>query len=218
MFYFTARVNTSAGVSQLPRIPFLGTWAKRVCPALLPETKAMLLGPMRGSYPTFRLVLVVVLVLFYVFYPLPVRVAPDWVARVVDENGQSVTQVHVRNFWQEYSLEQEQHEENSLTGLDGMVHFSPHTMRASLASRARGCYRNFQQLGVHASCGAHAQLVAYKCGYGYLWTDTGRKTSAVWLGWSRHMNVTLFMRRCPPDRTGPGCYPTNRLLYPECFK
>ena len=147
-------------------------------------------------------------------------VSPEWTARVIDENEKPIPQVHVRNFWQEYSLEQDEHEEDALTGSDGITHFPAHTIRSSFASRVVGCYRNFQKLGVHASCGAFANLVAYKCGYGYQWSDAGRPTAASWswLSWSDHKNVTLFQRQCPPGRTGPGCYPTNMLEFPECFK
>jgi len=164
----------------------------------------------------FRVPIVLVVLLFAVFYPFEIRIAPDWVARVVDENGNSVAQAQVSENWQEYSIEEVSHEENKTTASDGIVHFEPHTMRASVASRVSGCFHNFRR-SLHASCGASAHLVAYKCNYGSLRTDYERTHGNSWHGWAKHMNATLFLRQCPPGSSGLGCFPDGGTPNLDCL-
>jgi hypothetical protein len=151
--------------------------------------------------------IVLLVLLFAFFYPFKIRIAPEWAARVIDENGKPVAQAHVEETWQEYSLEEVAHHDHQTTAADGIVHFEPHTMRASFASRLSGCLHNFRRTGVHTSCGAYSWVLASKCNYGELRTDWDRTQGNVWQGWARHMNATLFLRRCPPGSSGLGCFP-----------
>src|ERR1700732_4474749 len=84
----------------------------------------------------FRVPILLLVFLFAVFYPFEIRIAPDWVARVIDENGKPVAEAYVEETWQEYSLEAVGHYDHKTTGSDGIVHFEAHTMRASFASSA----------------------------------------------------------------------------------
>jgi hypothetical protein len=137
--------------------------------------------PMDNFVRKFRGPIVIVIFLFTVFYPFEIRIAPDWVARVIDENGQPVARAQVEETWQEYSLEEVAHYDHRTTASDGIVHFQPHTMRASFASRVSGCLHNFRRT-VHASCGASSWVGAYKCTYGELRTDWERTQGNSWQG------------------------------------
>jgi hypothetical protein len=163
------------------------------------------------------LMIVFVVLLLVIFYPFQIRIAPDWVVRVTDENGHPLAQVEVTESWQEYSLENVSHEENKSTPSDGIVYFQPRTIRASINSRVWGCVENFLDLGVHASCGPFAHLVATKCNYGWLVTDVGRTKGDSWLGWSKHMEANLFLRHCPPGSSGVGCFPDHDMHNSTCL-
>jgi hypothetical protein len=145
--------------------------------------------------------------LFALYYPSETRIAPEWEVRVIDENGNPVAQALVGETWQEYSIEQVSHEDQKTTPFDGIVHFESRTIRASFASRISGCFKNFRSLGVHASCGAFASVRTGKCNYGKMRADWDRSKGSSWQGWSKRMNATLFLRRCPPGRTGIECWP-----------
>lgn len=170
---------------------------------------------MKAAY--WKILLALAALIFFVFYPFEYQIAPEWVARVVDEDGHGVSDVDVSNSYQEYSLEETSHEDHALTESDGVVRFPPHKMRASIASRVVGCVRNFRQLGVHASCGTYAWLVAYKCNYGWLLNDVGRTRGDYWRGWSNRKNATLFLRRCPPGHSGVGCASDEEMNNRACI-
>jgi hypothetical protein len=182
-----------------------------------PHVERSIMGSIDAKVWSTCLLVVLVILLFVVFYPFQIRIAPDWVARVVDENGHPVVQAEVLENWQEYSIEEVSHEENKSTALDGIVRFQPRTLRASIASRVGGCAHNFQKLGVHASCGASAHLVAYKCNYGFLLTDVGRTKGDSWLGWSKHMDAIILLRHCPPGSSGVGCLSDEEMHNRACL-
>jgi hypothetical protein len=150
------------------------------------------------------------IIMFLLFYPFEILIGPDWIVRVVGEDGSPLDQVTVTEFWKQYSPESPSYEENQTTGPDGTVHFPPRTMRANFALRFASCVSNFAE-SPHAGCGAHAYLLASKCNYGTLLTDVGRTTGDNWQGWAHHVKGTLFLRRCPPGSSGLGCFP-NALM------
>lgn len=171
-----------------------------------------------GGSARLPVVLIVLLIsCFLLFYPFQIQISPDWTAKVIDENGQPVVQAEVMENWQEYSTEQVSHEENKHTGSDGIVHFPPHLLQVSIASRVRGCAHNIQMSGVHAGCGAFAHLVAFKCNYGFLLTDAGRTEGDEWQGWSEHMKATILLRHCPLGRSGFGCFSDEEMHNLDCL-
>jgi len=162
-------------------------------------------GQMEDFLRKFWLPVFLLALLFALFYPFEIRIAPEWEAQVIDESGNPVAQAQVGETWQEYSIEESAHYDHKTAGSDGIVHFEPHSMRASFASRISGCLNNFRR-SLHASCGASSWLWAYKCNYGELRTDWRRTQRNSWRGWNKHMNATLFLRRCQPGGSGLGCF------------
>jgi hypothetical protein len=153
---------------------------------------------------------------FLLFYPFTITVAPDWSVRVVDEHGAPLGDVTVLEDWVQYSLESRSHEEEKITGADGVIHFPIRTMRASYAYRIGGCLSNFGQTGVHTSCGASAHVVAYRCGYGWLLGDIGNTKGDDWHGWSSHADAQIFLRYCGLGRSGVGCLEDVGPRYKPC--
>jgi hypothetical protein len=90
-------------------------------------------------------------------FPFETTVVPQWKARVVDEKGNLIKMIGVREVWQHYSIESEGHEEDSVTDNDGYVEFPQRKIRANLLSRIGRPLVNL--LNVHSSSGASAYLI-----------------------------------------------------------
>jgi hypothetical protein len=120
------------------------------------------------------------------FYPAKIIVAPEWDVRVIDSYGRPASGANVRGVWEEYSVENESHEEDRVAGGDGTVHFPLRTMRSSIALRFTGCFANILAAGVHASCGGHAYLVDTKGGMNYL-----KSTGDSWSGVPRRIAAAI---------------------------
>src|SRR5260370_5923810 len=123
------------------------------------------------------------------FYPAEVTLAPEWTVRIVDENGQALPSVSVREVWQHYSVEQTSHEEDISTTADGTVHFPRRLLRTSHLSTIVGCVHQFAQLGVHACCGPVAYVILFKSDYGEIQPSDIRGSNRP--GW-----FTLSQNRC----------------------
>jgi len=152
------------------------------------------------------------------FYPAEVTLAPEWTVHIVDENGQSLTGVSVREVWQHYSVERISHEEDISTAAGGTVSFPRRSLRASRLSRIVGCAHQFGQLGVHASCGPVAYVIPFKCDYGAMQPNDMRGSD--WTGWftrSQKISSQLVLRHCPAGATGIGCLPNSTQYYPSCM-
>ena len=93
--------------------------------------------------------------------PLETTVAPSWTVTVVDENGNAVKGAVVREAWQNYSFEGEGHEESAQTDDIGAVTFPRRSIKASIGKRVLGSIVNIITLGVHASFGPHALILAW---------------------------------------------------------
>ena len=155
-------------------------------------------------------------VLFLLFFPFEMTVAPDWNIHVIDENGGPLPGAIVMEDWEQYSLERQSHEEEKFTGPDGSVHFPERTLRATFASRFAGCLANFRELGAHASCGPHPHLVGRKCGYGWMLSDIGKTKGDTWSGGSHRASATIFLRACPNGGDGIECMPFENGLGTPC--
>ena len=69
--------------------------------------------------------------------------------------------VFVRQVWQDYSVESSSHEQDTYTDENGYVSFPERTVRAPLLFRVLGVILNTASLGVHASYGPSAYVLAY---------------------------------------------------------
>lgn len=94
-------------------------------------------------------------------YPVKSVVCPAWRIQVVDDAGKPLKHTYAEEVWRDYSVESDDHSEDSYTDGDGYVSFPERTIRASRLSRTSGCLVNVLSQAVHASCGAHAYVLAY---------------------------------------------------------
>jgi hypothetical protein len=120
------------------------------------------------------------------FYPTRVTVAPEWNVKVIDNYGRPVIGANIREVWEEYSVENESHEEDKVTGTDGTLYFPLRTMRSSVARRITGCLANIFAEGVHTSCGAQAYLVGTNGAVNFLKT-----TGDSWSGRPKRVTATI---------------------------
>lgn len=88
-------------------------------------------------------------------------IVPAWRVQIVDEAGHPLKGALVRQVWQDYDVEQRSHEQDARSDDDGYVIFPKRTIRTSPEERAKGRTNNFRRLGVHASFGVHAYVLAW---------------------------------------------------------
>jgi hypothetical protein len=93
-------------------------------------------------------------------FPVALLAAPQWEVDVVDEYGKPVEGMVVRETWQNYSVEMEGHEADSLTDVNGPVAFPAQTSEYSLLRQIAGTVSALVHLNVHASYGPHATVFA----------------------------------------------------------
>ena len=67
----------------------------------------------------------------------------------------------MRQVWQDYSVESASHEQDAHTDENGFVSFPERTIRSSWLARTFGVISQTVSLGVHASYGPSAQVLAY---------------------------------------------------------
>jgi hypothetical protein len=108
-----------------------------------------------------RVLVVAFIVVVGLFVPLPKTVAPEWTVYTLDASRRPLANITVREFWRQYSLEDEDHEETAKTDANGRVSFARRYRWSSLGQRFAGCAKNVVMAGVHASCGAKSDLVAF---------------------------------------------------------
>jgi hypothetical protein len=89
-----------------------------------------------------------------VIYPFESTVVPQWKMRVIDESGNAVRGVGVKEGWRHYSVETRRHEESLITDNEGYVTFPRRKVRAGLLVRAVG--RMITALNPHGRSGPHA--------------------------------------------------------------
>jgi len=120
-----------------------------------------------------RLRLTVILVAWILLlFPFKQTIAPEWTIHTLDANRRPLANITVREEWQQYSLENEGHEEDRLTDSVGRVQFPRRYLRSSIGQRLIGCLKQVMITGVHASCGANSYLVAFGKGVDTVdWAD-----------------------------------------------
>jgi hypothetical protein len=113
-------------------------------------------------------------VVFYLFSPL----------------RRPLANITVHESWQQYSLEDEGHEERGRTDVQGRVRFERRVRWSSVGQRFLGCFKNVVMYGVHASCGAKSGLVAFGDGVDTIdWVNPEQEEGMAELGWQTSVLV-----------------------------
>ena len=94
-------------------------------------------------------------------YPATSTVCPAWTIQVVDTAGNPLRGAFVRQVWKDYSVESASHEQDTHTDENGYVSFPERTIRSSWLARTFGVISQTVSLGVHASYGPSALVLAY---------------------------------------------------------
>ncbi len=94
-------------------------------------------------------------------YPATSTVCPAWTIQVVDTAGNPLRGAFVRQVWKDYSVESASHEQDAHTDENGHVSFPERTIRSRWLARTFGVISQTVSLGVHASYGPSAQVLAY---------------------------------------------------------
>jgi hypothetical protein len=77
-------------------------------------------------------------VLAVLLYPFETTVVPEWKVRVVDESGNLMIGMAVKEGWEHSSIESHRHEQDLTTDDEGRVTFPRRTIRANLLWRVGG--------------------------------------------------------------------------------
>src|SRR5437588_6235689 len=94
--------------------------------------------------------------------PKGTLVVPAWRIQVVDEAGKPLRNVFVREVWQDYDVEDSDHEADGRTDQNGFVSFPERREpRVSKLIRTKNRLKNLRELGVHASYGVYAYIIAW---------------------------------------------------------
>jgi hypothetical protein len=99
-------------------------------------------------------------ILLAALWPISSPATPLWKIWVVDESGHPVEGALVSLSWQNYSAEDEGHEQDLRTDQNGYVAFPPKTLEASVLRRMIQTIVS-ATAGVHASFGPHAYVDAF---------------------------------------------------------
>ena len=114
----------------------------------------------RGKNPQIGFVILLV-VAVYLLFPFPQTIAPEWTVTTLDAEWRPLANITVREVWQQYSIEEESHEEDRVTDAHGRVQLPRRVQGISVARRWIGCLSQLARHGVHASCGANSYLVVF---------------------------------------------------------
>lgn len=93
------------------------------------------------------------------FFPFDRTVVPLWRFQVVDEAGHPITNTPVRQIWRHYSVEDTDHEQDSITDQNGFAEFPRRTIRVSQFQIIKGAISNFLQYSIHASYGPSSFII-----------------------------------------------------------
>lgn len=160
---------------------------------------------------------VVVAVVLVVLFPVEQTVAPDWQVTVVDEKGNRLAGIHVRETWRQASIEPKDNEEVRQTDASGKVVFPRRVQRSSVLRRTFGCWEEIRN-GSKAGCGPRASIWAFGPGLGTMDEDDVRETHARYRPREiapelkilpdavvEEQSSMVLLHRCAPGYFGPGC-------------
>jgi hypothetical protein len=145
-------------------------------------------GFKRGRTAAF---VVGLLIFFLAFVPFPSLRAPDWDVWVIDERGDPLQGITVRESYRDYSAEFQGGEEDLKTDNQGHVRFPAKTLRASSVQRLMVIASSAAD-GVHAGFGPHDYVFAF--GNGLQGADVGHGVVVDWTGSPAVMESHIVMR------------------------
>lgn len=153
----------------------------------------------------------VIALLAVLFFPQEQTVAPRWEVTVVDDKGQRLGGVNVRETWQHGSVEDTVHEEIVTTDKAGRVTFPKRTIETSMISRTLGCWYKRRQQG-ESACGPRSSVWAFGAGLGPMDADDVNQTTGLYVVRELQPDLVveqqtsmIMLHHCPPGRSGTGC-------------
>jgi hypothetical protein len=133
--------------------------------------------------------------LFYRLFPVSSLAAPQWEVIVVDEHDKPVEGMTVRETWQNYSVETEEHEADRQTDANGNATFPAQNSEYSVLRQIAGTASALVHLNIHASYGPHATVFAF--GKGLEGTATTGNFVADWTGSPSLMRSRIVVKQGP---------------------
>jgi hypothetical protein len=125
---------------------------------------------------TILCLLVVVLVV-----PFESTVMPPASVRVVDQGGNPMPRVLVKQEWKDVIVEEEIHVDSVRTDENGMATFPKRTVRSFMIKRMLTIAWRILTQAQHASLWSHGAITAYSAADPYVWAWAGYYTSgAAW--------------------------------------
>jgi hypothetical protein len=137
--------------------------------------------------------------LAFSFVPYTTTVCPQWTLQILDEHGVPVPYANVIQCWQFYSLESSEHKDDVCADPEGKVTFPRRPFTAAFTSRVAGALNEVFSLGVHASVGGSAYVIASGHGYDNHSVSYRSGQPPTTLQLTRHEADDRFpyRRRCP---------------------
>jgi hypothetical protein len=109
--------------------------------------------------------------------PFESTVVPAASVRIVDEVGNSMPDVFVKEEWHDVIVENKQHVDLVKTDENGLAAFPSRTVRSFLLKRVINMVWRISTQGIHASIGSSGAITAYANGDPYRWG---------WVGFNRN--------------------------------
>lgn len=112
----------------------------------------------RTTFKRAALIVSTIIVLTF-FVPFDRTVVPPWRFQVIDEAGHPMRHTPVRQIWRHYSVENADHEQDSITDQNGFAEFPRRTIEVSQFQIIKGAISNFLQYSIHASYGPSSFII-----------------------------------------------------------
>ena len=101
------------------------------------------------------IVVVATLIAVIILYPIETTVVPEWRIQTIDQSGRPISQVPLRQSWENYRIKAESYEEYTATDANGITTFRARTIKANLLRRI---VRSISTLNLHGSPGPVATI------------------------------------------------------------
>lgn len=105
------------------------------------------------------ILLFAIIMLIVSFIPFERTVVPPWRFQVIDEAGNPIRNTTVRQIWRHYSVETEDHQEDSMTDQNGFTEFPRRTLKVSYFQIVKEAIDKFRELSIHASYGPSSYVL-----------------------------------------------------------
>jgi len=110
-----------------------------------------------------------IVALVSLLFPFESTVIPAAVVRIVDEAGNPVPHLNVKQEWHDVTVEAEQHVEVVKTNENGIAAFPTRKIRSFLLKRITNTVWRVSTQGIHASIGSDGAITAYAKADPHLW-------------------------------------------------